>query len=185
MHLSTLIKQKSYEKVVYVLRRDPITFVPQFILFLILCLIPVLGYFFLNTYMPAFLEGAVSFPLLVLAASVFYLSILLFLYSEFTVFYLDVSIVTNDRIVEMEQLGLFSRTISELELFRIQDVTSEVNGFFPSIFHYGNVLIKTASENNNIIFHNIKNPEKIREDLLRLAHEDRKYHMGTATNDEH
>ncbi len=185
MHLSAVIKQKNYEKVVYVLRRDPITFVPQFVLFLILSLIPLIGYWFLSNFFPTLLTGPISAPLLVLFASIFYLSILLFLYSEFTIFYLDISIVTNDRIVEMEQLGLFSRTISELELFRIQDVTSEVNGVFPSLFHYGNVFVKTASENNNIIFHNIKNPEKIREDLLRLAHEDRKYHMGTAMSDEH
>lgn len=184
MHLSAVIKQKANEKVVYVLHRDPITFVPQITLFLILAVIPVLAYFFLATYFINILEGDISFPLLVLFTSIFYLSITLFLYSEFTVFYLDVSVVTTARIVEMEQLGLFSRTISELELFRIQDVTSEVNGIFPSIFHYGNVFVKTASENTNIIFHNIKNPENIREELLKLAHEDRKLHMATAVNDE-
>ena len=93
--------------------------------------------------------------------------------------------MTNDRIVEMEQLGLFSRTISELELFRIQDVTSEVKGLFPSMFHYGNVLVKTASENSHIIFFNIRNPEKIREELIKLSHEDRKYHMNAIALEEH
>ena len=185
MHISALIKQKSYEKVIYVLHRDPITFVPQVVLFLILAIIPFIGYTFLNNYFPDILTGAISYPLVVLSASIFYLSIILFLYTEFTIFYLDISIVTNDRIVEIEQLGLFSRTISELELFRIQDVTSEVNGLFPSLFHYGNVFIKTASENNNIIFHNIRNPEQIREELIKLAHEDRKFHIATALNDEH
>ncbi len=185
MHLSTLIKQKQYEKVEYVLRRDGITFTPQLFLFLVLSTIPFIGYFFLSNYFPEMLNGSLSFPLLILFTSIFYFSIILFLYTEFILFYLDISIVTNDRIVEMEQLGLFSRTISELELFRIQDVTSEVNGFFPSLFHYGNVLVKTASENTNIIFHNIKNPEKIREDLIKLAHEDRKYHMATAAEEDH
>ncbi len=185
MHLSSLIKQKDYEKIVHVLRRDPITFIPQILLFLILSLIPILGYFFINYSFPELLSGPISFPLLVLFASLFYLSISLFLYTEFTLFYLDVSIVTNDRIVEMEQLGLFSRTISELELFRIQDVTSEVGGFFPSLFHYGNVLVKTASENSHIIFYNIRNPEKIREELIKLSHEDRKYHMGASALEEH
>jgi membrane protein YdbS with pleckstrin-like domain len=185
MHLSTLIKQKDYEKIVHVLRRDPITFVPRILLFLILSLIPILAYYFLNNYFPALLQSPVPFTLLVLFASIFYLSISLFLYTEFTLFYLDVSIVTNDRIVEMEQLGLFSRTISELELFRIQDVTSEVKGLFPSMFHYGNVLVKTASENSHIIFFNIRNPEKIREELIKLSHEDRKYHMNAIALEEH
>ncbi len=186
MHdISSLIKQKNYEHVVYVLRRDAITFLPKVLLFLVLSCIPVIIYFFLTNSFPGIFENSILSVLLTLAGSIFYLSILLFFYTEFVVFYLDVSVVTNDRIVEMEQLSLFSRTISELELFRIQDVTSEVNGVFASMFHYGNVYIKTASNNNHVILYNVPHPEKIREDLIKLSHEDRKYHMGISSLEEH
>jgi membrane protein YdbS with pleckstrin-like domain len=185
MHLSSLIKQKEYEKIIYTLRRDGITFVPQIFLFLILSSIPIIIYFFLTGSFPGVIENQVVYTLLTLGASIFYLSILLFFYTEFTVFYLDVSIVTNDRIIEMEQLSLFSRTTSELELFRIQDITSEVDGIFASLFHYGNVRVTTASENTQIVFFDIPHPEKIREELIKLSHEDRKYHMGVSTLEEH
>lgn len=184
MDVSALIKQKSYEKVVHILRRDAITFLPKVFFFLILCAIPVTIYFFIQNAFPNAFEDTITYPLLVLGGSIFYMSILLFFYTEFIIFYLDVSIVTNDRIVEMEQIGLFSRTVSELELFRIQDITSKVSGVVATLFHYGDVHITTASENTQIILYNVPNPEKIREELIQLSHEDRKYHMQATDLDE-
>lgn len=183
-HLSDVIKQKSYEQIIYVLRRHPITFIPRVLFFLILASIPVIMYLFLSNYLPNLLLGPISQPLLALSGSVYYLSILLFFYTEFIIFYLDIWIVTNDRIVDIEQLGLFSRSTSELDLFRIQDVTSDTHGIIATLFKYGTVHIKTASSNINIIFKNVKNPDKIREDLIHYSHIDRKFHMGTAVAEE-
>jgi membrane protein YdbS with pleckstrin-like domain len=176
MNLSSLIKQKSYEKVEYILHRHPITFIPYILLFIILMLVPVALYFLITNLFPSFLESQTVFPLSVLCASLYYLSVYLFFYAQFIDYYLDVWIVTNDRVVDIEQFGLFSRTISEVDLFRIQDVTSDVHGFFATLFKYGNVSIKTASANLNIVAQNIKEPNKIREELVRLSDEDRKYH---------
>jgi len=184
-HLSDVIKQKSYEQIVYLLRRHPITFVPQALLFVILASIPVIIYTFLNNYFAGVFTDPVYYPLLILAGSVYYLSILLFFYTEFIIFYLDIWIVTNDRIVDIEQLGLFSRSISELDLFRIQDVTSDTHGVIATIFKYGVVTVKTASSNVHIVFKNVKNPDKIREDLIHYSHIDRKFHLGAEKLDEH
>lgn len=126
---------------------------------------------------PGFLVGEISLPLSVLLASVFYLSIYLFFYGQFIDFYLDLWIVTNDRIVDIEQFGLFARTISEADLFRIQDVTAEVRGVFATVFNFGNVHVKTASHNQEIVFRNVPNPNQIRERLIKLSDEDRKYHF--------
>lgn len=176
MHLSFLIKQKSYERVVYVLRRHPITFVPIAFLFVVLLLVPAAVYAMISALFPAALSGQTLYPLAVLLASAYYLGAYLFFYAQFLDYYLDLWIVTNDRIVDIEQFGLFSRTISELDLFQIQDATTDVHGFFATIFHYGNVSVKTASANISIVFRNVPHPNKVREDLIRLSDEDRKYH---------
>ncbi len=183
-HLSDVIKQKSYENIIYVLRRHPITFIPQILFFFILAIIPIILYFFIRNSLSDLLLGPISYPLLVLSASIYYLSILLFFYTEFIIFYLDIWIVTNDRIIDIEQQGLFSRSISELDLFRIQDVTSDTHGVLATVFKYGNVIVKTASNNINIVFKNVKNPDKVREDLIHYSHIDRKFHMGTAASEE-
>jgi len=176
MSVSDFIKQKTYEKVEYLLRRHPITFLSKFFLFLILLSIPIIVYFLFITLFADLLASEIIFALAVLLASVYYLSIILFFYTQFVVFYLDIWIVTNDRIIDVYQHGLFSRTISEFDLYRIQDVTVEIKGLFASLFNYGIVNIKTASGNANITFYNIPNPNEVRETLVQLAEDDRKYH---------
>lgn len=176
MTVPGLIHQKSYENVVHVLRRHPVTFVPKIIFFLILLAAPPTLFFPLQATFPLLLDSPVALPLLTLGASAYLISILLFFYTAFTTFYLDVAIVTNDRIVDIEQFGLFSRTTAELDLYHIQDVTSEVHGVFPSFFDYGTITITTASNSAHLVFHDVRRPNTIRNDIIRLSEEDRKYH---------
>jgi uncharacterized membrane protein YdbT with pleckstrin-like domain len=92
---------------------------------------------------------------------------------------LDVWIITDDRIVDIEQYGILAKSITEVELHRIQDVTTHVHGIFPTLFHYGNVVIKTASDTKDIIFRNVPFPNKIRGELIKLSRQDRhKQHAG-------
>ncbi|MFA5812900.1 MAG: PH domain-containing protein [Patescibacteria group bacterium] len=184
MSIPNLIRQKAYERVEYILRRHPITFLPILFLFLILLAAPVAVYFLIHAIYPALFGNEILFSLGVLLGSAYYLGIYLFFYAQFIEYYLDIWVVTNDRIIDVEQLGLFSKTISELDLFRIQDVTADVHGFFATIFNYGNLSVNTASANVGIIFRNISHPNEIRENLIRLSHEDRKHHYFTP-GDEH
>ena len=176
MQIAHLINQKPYEKIEYYLRRHPLTFLPILGVFIILMLVPFAIYFLINNLFPQLLTGQLSYPVLVLFASVFYLSMYLLFYGQFIDFYLDLWIVTNDRIVDIEQHGLFSRTISELDLYNIQDVTVETSGFFATMFKYGNLDVKTSSDNSQIIFRDIPNPNEVRQALIELAEHDRKFH---------
>jgi uncharacterized membrane protein YdbT with pleckstrin-like domain len=83
-------------------------------------------------------------------------------------FYLDVWIVTDTRIVNIEQLGLFSRHISELKHNKIQDVTSEVQGLVPTLFGYGNVYIQTAGNKQRFVFKQIPESTKTRNIIMQL-----------------
>ncbi|HBU07453.1 MAG TPA: hypothetical protein DEB09_05220 [Candidatus Magasanikbacteria bacterium] len=179
MQISHLIKQKSYERVEFLLRRHYITFVPTIILFIVLGLIPGVVYFLINTLYPGLLEGEIFFPLSVLFASIYYLSLFIFFYAQFIDFYLDIWVVTNDRIVDIEQFGLFSRSVSEVDLFRVQDVTVVVAGFFPTILHYGDVIVKTASTNAHIVFYQVPHPNEVRQAIIELSVEDGKHHRQT------
>lgn len=183
MHTAKFIKQKSYEKVIYSLHRHPLTFLPYILLLVILGLVPLGGQFLITNLWPNFIAGSAIYTIGVLFGSLYYVGILTFFFTEFVLFYLDFWIVTNDRIVDVKQIGLFSLSISELDLFRIQDVSTEVHGFFNTIFDYGNILIKTASNNSNIIFLNVPHPNKIREELIQLSDKDRKYHYGSVAEE--
>lgn len=177
MHLDALIKQKSYEKIVLTCRRHPITFVPYFIFFLLLLAAPFGLYWLVNnSSLSSFWQHPAGYALAILGVSVYYLSCYLFFYTNFVTFHLDMWIVTNDRLLDMEQKSLFSRVISELDLYQIQDATSEVSGLFPSIFNYGNLSLQTAGAVDRFIFKSVANPNKLRQLILDLAAEDKKYH---------
>lgn len=176
--MSHLIKQKSYEQIIFVLRRHWITFIPIALLFITLALAPFALYLMIGNLFPDLLTNEILKPITLLFASVYFLSLYLFFYAQFIDFYLDIWTVTNDRIIDIEQHGLFHRVITELDLFQIQDVTAHVKGVIPTLFGYGNLVIKTASTTSTIIFYNIPNPNRVREQLIRLADEDRKFHMG-------
>ena len=96
MVITAFIRQKLYEHIVYKVRRHIITLVPAILGFLVLLAIPVALYLLITRLFPELLLGAFSYPLLVLAGSIYYLSVILFFYTYFVSFYLDLLIVTND-----------------------------------------------------------------------------------------
>ena len=183
MLYSQVIKQKQYEKIVHLLRRDIITFVP-YVFFLVLLLGVELGvYFLLKSLFPDLFLKNISLAILYVCAFIYTLSVWLFFYTAFVNYFLDMWIITNDRIVDIRQMGLFSRTIAELDLFRVQDVTSEAHGIFATMFDFGNVFIQTAGETERFVFYNVPEPHKIREAIIHLADEDRKFHNADVMKD--
>jgi hypothetical protein len=167
---------KDYEKIVLVVRRDKIVFLPKIFLFLILLLIPWLFYFFLEETEPGFFEGPLIKPTGILALSAFYLFNLVLFLTNFVDYFLDVWIVTNERIVDIRQEGLFARTVAETRFYWVQDVTAESKGFLPTIFGYGNVYVQTAAETGRFVFSDVPEPYKIAQKIMELVEADRPYH---------
>lgn len=182
MQIESVIKKKSYEEVIFKLHRHPLTFIPIIGLFLIMLIVPIGVYFLIDSLFPALLvKDTTLYAVTVLLGSTYFLLSYVFFYVRFIDYYLDMWVVTNDRIVDIEQHGLFNRVITELDLFRIQDVTANVSGLFGTLFRYGDVIITTASANTHIVFRNVPGPNHIRERLIQLADEDRKFHYGTVS----
>lgn len=176
MGLASVVKIKSYEKVVYVLRRHGITFFPYLTIFIVLLLIPIAVNALLVSAFVSIMQNPNTYPLMVIAGSAYYVSVLLFFYSFFVEFYLDAWIITNDRLVDIHQISLFARTVAEVDLYQIQDVTSEVKGFFPTIFNYGNIYLQTAGPIPKFVIYNVHRPDKLREAIIELSSEDKKFH---------
>lgn len=176
MRLSRFIHQKPYERIVYKVRRSLVTLLPALLGFVLLLLLPGAVYWLLTTLFPTLLLNPLLRPILILFGSLYLLCINLFFYSYFIDFYLDLLVVTNDRLVDVEQRGLFARSISEVDLFQIQDITSEVHGVFASLFNYGVLKIQTAGATQNFIIPDVPHPHHLRQAILDLAAADRQYH---------
>jgi len=132
---------------------------------------------------PGLLAGPISYPLIILSASAYYLFIWLFFFFSFIDYYLDVWFITNERIIDIQQKGFFSRTISEQRLYRVQDVTSEVHGAVATIFKYGDVYAQTAGSKQRFFFHEIPHPEEVRNIIIKLVERNKKKH-GTGNREQ-
>lgn len=99
----------------------------------------------------------------------FFIFIWLFGFLVWIDYYFDVWIITNERIVNIEQKGLFVRHISELNFSRIQDVTAEVEGILPTVLNYGDVLVQTAGEESRFIFRQVADPYQVKDMVMRLS----------------
>ncbi len=67
-------------------------------------------------------------------------------------------IITDSRVISIEQLSILSRNVSECQLDRVQEVNAHTSGIFETIFGYGDVHIYTASEQSRMIVKYAPNP---------------------------
>jgi uncharacterized membrane protein YdbT with pleckstrin-like domain len=88
-------------------------------------------------------------------------------WGTFTRYFLNAWVLTNQRIVDIKQRGFFNREVSSLFLSRVQDVTSDVQGFFFSIFGVGDINVQSAGEEERFSIHGISHPEQMRDIILK------------------
>lgn len=85
-----------------------------------------------------------------------------------TNYYLDVWVVTNEKIVDVEQLGLFRREVSLLHLDRIQDITTETDGLIQTFLKFGDLHVQTAGQQREFLIHNTSNPDEVGKKLNEI-----------------
>lgn len=167
----------------FALRRHFIVPIKIIILYAFLAAVPVFFYFFAQENQSEILTGRISGPVSVLALSIYALAIWLFFFNSLIDYYLDFWIVTNERIINIEQRGLFSRSVAELKLYRVQDVKAEVRGVMHTVFDYGDITVQTAGEEAHFVFKQVPKPYKVARQILELVEQDREKHLEEMRNE--
>ncbi len=108
----------------------------------------------------------VSPALLTFLGSTWVLIIWAKLFAAWTDYYLDIWIVTNNRIVNIDQKGLFRREVSTVSFDRVQDVTFEINGIIGTVLGFGDVYVQTAGETREFVIEGVENPEHVKKRIL-------------------
>ena len=70
------------------------------------------------------------------------IGLLLFFY-HFILWYFTIYIVTDQRIRQVTQRGLFGKDVIELHLSKIQNISYNIPGFTGEIFKFGTIVIQT------------------------------------------
>src|SRR3989338_1342034 len=137
MNLNVLPNALPNEKVVLFLRRHWIDLIRIFVFSGVLFVLPVVVGILIGLANPDLIAHVFWGPALVAILVAYLLVILVLTLTELTDYWLDVWIVTTERIINTEQHGLFNRLVSEVHLEQIQDITSETKGFLETFLTYG------------------------------------------------
>lgn len=121
---------------------------------------PVIGLFFLTQFVP-------DVTYLILIAFLWLLLMWALIFRVITDYYLDVIRITNLRVLDVDQKGLFYRNIAAMRLANIQDVTVDSSGIFPTLLRYGMIKIQSAGEDTEFIIDHVANPEEVSTILMR------------------
>lgn len=90
-------------------------------------------------------------------------------WGAFTRYFLNVWVLTNQRIVNIKQRRYFSREVSGLFISRIQDVTTDVRGIVSSLLGIGDIKVQTAAEDVEFVMRGIPRPEQMRDIILKYV----------------
>lgn len=81
----------------------------------------------------------------------------------------DIYLLTNLRLIDIDQKKLFHRAVAEAPLSNVQDVSFELKGIMPTILNYGKVFVQTASVTTEIAVEDVMDPQSVQQAILRAA----------------
>jgi len=90
----------------------------------------------------------------------------LIIFSIWTNYYLDIWIVTDKRIINIEQFAFFSRQVATQRIERVQDVQIEVKGIFETLLGFGAIRVQTAGQETAFIARGIPRPDRAKQVIL-------------------
>ena len=92
---------------------------------------------------------------------VWYLLTFSYILVNFLLWYFTVSIVTNERIVDIDFINILNKKFAATRIEKVEDVTTRRGGFVRVLFNYGDVIIQTAAKEHMFIFGDVPHPEKV------------------------
>lgn len=158
--------QEPEEKILMIVRAHWITNIPWVFLSIVIFIAPVvLGFFPLLDSFP--------FRYRIVFVIFWYLIFLMFVFEKFLSWFFNLSIITDERIVDVDFINLTTKKVSDCDLDKIQDVSFTNAGAIGTILNYGNVLVQTAAEVTEFVFEKVPRPGKIAEILRHLRTEEK------------
>jgi len=169
-----MIKFEPGEEIIKVVRRHYLVMIPVILMILVLAMLPLTIYAILiadflpldpsiKNFVEDFFVRWKSF-----GYSVWLLLLWIFFFIEWTDYYLDLWVITNRRIVDVEQKGFFHREVTSFSFGQIQDITVETHGLVETLLKFGTLHIQTAGHNREIVIRDAHHPEKARSLILEL-----------------
>jgi hypothetical protein len=146
------------EEVLLVFRKHPIVMRKGFIAAMIILLLGSVPSLFNPTYTTYFTGMGVA---IVVAALV--------MLPAWIGWFFSVFIVTDQRLIQITQKGLFNRSVIDMRLNQIQMVNYQIAGLQETLLGFGTIMMQTFV--GDLVIHEIHHPARIQKKLLGILRE--------------
>ncbi len=158
------------------IHRHPISFLHNFLAIIMFIAMPIVFAIFMilvsKDITDGFFSGDTNVGILFIAAT-WLLFAWMFAWWKWTDHFLDVIVITNKRIFEVKQNGFFNREITSFSFDKIQNTRVTQSGLLASLLNYGDLLIETAGETENLSLTMIPDPQTLKTYINELQDHDK------------
>jgi len=89
-------------------------------------------------------------------------------FMRFLLWFYDVDLVTNHRLVDIEFPSLLSKEETATRITQLEDITFRRTGFVRTTFNFGDVFIQTAGAKPNLDFEDVPDPAAVVRKILEV-----------------
>ena len=93
----------------------------------------------------------------------------IYLFYEWVGWYYSVFIVTDQRLIQINQKGFFNRAVVDIGLDKIQNINFQVSGVQETLLRFGTILVQTFA--GDLIMDHIHHPAKVQEHIVKIIKE--------------
>lgn len=150
--------QRQDEEVIFVIKRHPWVLAQAGFISIGIIVVLILAFLFFG------LSNLTSVAIIVVVAF-----FVVFGFYQWFVYNNYLYILTNQRIIIIEQKSIFNRKITEAELEKIQNVTVEVKGPIKTFLNFGRIFLRTAGIDPVMILDNVEHPYEIQQKIIQYC----------------
>lgn len=162
--------QNEDEKIYIAVREHPVLLFIRILIWLFLVGVLIAFRAYAPASIPQLFQGDAG-VIVSVVQQLYSLFLALSLFIIIVLYYLNLHIVTEIRVVDIDQKGLFRHVVSTLNIGQIEDVTSDTSGILGTVFDFGTVYVQTAGARERFEFQNVPHPAKLSKIIIDLFEE--------------
>lgn len=93
----------------------------------------------------------------------------LFLFYSWIGWYYSVFIVTDQRLIQISQKGMFNRSVVDIGLDKIQNINFQISGVQETLLGFGTILVQTFV--GDLVMDKIHHPQDVQEKIVKVIKE--------------
>lgn len=93
----------------------------------------------------------------------------LFLFYDWISWNYSVFIITDQRLIQISQKGLFNRSVVDVGLDKIQNINYQIDGIQETLLGFGTILVQTFV--GDLVMDKIHHPQVIQEKIVKIIKE--------------